>query len=117
MKTITKLDEFNQIINEEPYTIFIFGSLPTCHPCRKLHKWIETEYPSEDNIYEIDILDPEFETISNDIDCFPTIILYHFTEVQKKVEGFTILEIKNLINKLNEKRESDVSSKPNITVL
>jgi hypothetical protein len=99
MKQIKSLDEYYTIITTDPCSVIIYSSVKTCHPCRLLKKWIDEEH-SQLNIYDIDVLDPMFEDITNDIDCLPTSILQYYTETQKRVEGFNKAELTEMFNQL-----------------
>ena len=101
MKHIASIDEYYTIITTEPRSILIFGSIKTCHPCRQLKKWIEEDHSTLSNIYEIDVFDPEFESVTNDIDCLPTTILYNYTEEQSRIEGFNKVDFLAMIEKIN----------------
>jgi len=117
MKTIATLDKYYETITTEPYSIIVFSSLKTCHPCRKLKEWMSEKYPLIEGVFDIEIIEPEFESLSNDIDCLPTLVLYHYTETIKKVEGFDKNEVERLISKLKEKQALPPSDKPTITIL
>lgn len=99
MKHIKSLDEYYKVITTEPRSIIIYSSIKTCHPCRLLKKWIEEEH-SQLAIFDIDVLDPTFEDITNDIDCLPTSVLHYYTEEQKRVEGFNKSELLDMFKLL-----------------
>jgi hypothetical protein len=105
MKHITSLDEYYKIITTEPRSIIIFSSIKTCHPCRLLKKWIDEEH-TQLMIFDIDVLDPQFEDITNDIDCLPTSVLHHYTEIQKRVEGFNKSELLDMFTQLTSETPS-----------
>jgi hypothetical protein len=117
MKPITTLDQYYQVITTVPHSIIIFSSLKTCHPCRLLKKWLEEHetYSKEEHIYDIDVMSAEFDSITNDIDCMPTIIYQQYSEEQKRLEGFNKSEITNVLELFQSNKKNPVT-KP-VTIL
>lgn len=118
MIPIATADEYYQIITTVPYSIMIFSSTRTCHPCKLLSKWIEDNYPDEPHIYYVNVLVEELDSICINVSALPTMELYCYTEVMQHVKGFqpeknkaVIEEAKSkraLISALNEPRVSSI---------
>ena len=101
MKYILSIQDFEKL-NTIPYSIVIYSSIKSCHPCRLLKKWINEEYLSL-TIFYINVDSSQF---ADDIYTLPTIDLLKYGTRVKRIEGFIKPEIK-LILKYLETEEQD----------
>ena len=104
MKYITSIEEFEDI-NMIPYSIVIYSSIKSCHPCRLLKKWIEDEYTELEHIFYVDIHNPKLSEFTNDIYALPTVDLVKDGIQIKRIEGFIKPEIELILKYLIETPE------------
>ena len=100
MRNINSVDEYKTMLVEP--CMFIFSSYKSCHPCRLLKKWINTEYSEVDHIYYVDVDNPELSSITDEIYALPTVCFYQDGQVVDNVEGFKKDEIADMIYKLQD---------------
>jgi hypothetical protein len=104
MKYITSIKEFEEI-DRIPYSIVIYSSIKSCHPCRLLKKWIEEEYTELEHIFYVDIHNPKLSEFTNDIYALPTVDLVKDGIQIKRIEGFIKPEIELILKYLIESPE------------
>jgi len=104
MKPINSIQEFEQV-NFIPYSIVIYSSIKSCHPCRLLKKWMDEEYPTLENVFYIDVHHPKLNALTEEIYALPTIDLLQDGIQIRRTEGFNKLEIESMIKYLVEPQE------------
>lgn len=109
MKIITSLEEYYTIITTEPTYILIYSSTKGCGACDKLKTWMDKEYPTQHGVYIINIYNDLFQEITSDIYAIPTIEFRRYTIVDRTVEGYQPLLIKEMLSDLQKPIENEVS--------
>lgn len=104
MKHINSIRDFEQV-NFIPYSIVIYSSIKSCHPCRLLKKWMEEEYPTLENVFYIDVHHPKLNELTEEIYALPTVDLLQDGIQIKRTEGFNKPEIESMIKYLIEPQE------------